>query len=395
MRDGMEFDLVKLEETISKTLQGSTLESILRPLYYKEVMQGVNIIDIGYPVCAIFILKRCLDKITKEYCKCNIKSSNLSCENLDFAEVERRFWGEGSDFSHRCELLSGRECSINEHKFSLKSSLLTNANLEILKLISGISIDFENGVTEYVSDDNYNYNKDNLNDLEELSLETFSRGVVLLVKLEKELMKQKEQVVAIQEQKNIDVDFIVSCTVILESESICKQGTAFCIGENKFLTCYHNFIGENRNECNDMIAFSERNTNKTYNVKIINKIDALDLALIEIEGWDGNNFLQQKSVPLLQHMDDVIIIGYPNYRRGDEIRTVHAQVASSRMYSGIRWILLNQSIIPGNSGGPVLSGDGKRVVGIAARGGKDLDTAADTEFNGVIPISAATHLFTT
>ena len=83
----------------------------------------------------------------------------------------------------------------------------------------------------------------------------------------------------------------------------------------------------------------------------------------------------------------VRLLGFPNYALGHVCGVRSGKVTNTLMLSGRERILIDASIIAGNSGGPVLD-ENNRVIGVAAKGASLASQAALIEKHEVIPISA-------
>ncbi len=169
---------------------------------------------------------------------------------------------------------------------------------------------------------------------------------------------------------------------VLESDSKLQQGTGFALKEYGIITCDH-VIND------DTVAFQIDKPSKKYKTKVINRNEAIDLAIIEVENASLIHFLQDSSLNI-ELGTEIILTGYPNYRIGDSGIFKSGSIAGFRSMSGIRRYLLDTSIVAGNSGGPVLDKN-NNVIGIAATGADSLNVDK-TEHHSVIPVSALQYL---
>lgn len=156
-----------------------------------------------------------------------------------------------------------------------------------------------------------------------------------------------------------------------------SQGTAFMLEGFGLVTCDHVLA-------DGIKAFRYDNFSIRYDVKIIKRCSALDVAILEIDCGTISN-IQAGDESRLNIKDTLTVAGFPNYRFGDTPSITDGRIRSFRTISTIKWMLLDAPIIRGNSGGPVMNRDNK-VVGIAATGGDSVEEAKKTEHNGVIPI---------
>lgn len=151
---------------------------------------------------------------------------------------------------------------------------------------------------------------------------------------------------------------------------------------------------------NDHVAMGAIDTYRLFSTKQRHKISARkrtgkggsvgtpDLALLTIVA-------QPEKMPCLRVGDSesvevgntVHIVGYPKLGPGDLNPTVTtASVTNIRAESGVRWIYVDKTIFPGNSGGPVLN-EKLEIIGVASRG-----SATGDAMNGIVPIDALSQL---
>lgn len=182
---------------------------------------------------------------------------------------------------------------------------------------------------------------------------------------------------------NFDIDKVLRNIYVLESNSF--QGTCFHLKNVGLVTCDHVLRNEN-NQINENIEiFSHKQIEKKYKVEIINSNETLDIALINAPNLSLNEGFDLGQADSLKQMDHIAVAGFPNYRPGDSGILSPGLVIGFRTVSGIRRILVNASIIAGNSGGPVLNTDGQ-VIGVAITGADRMENADKTENHGIVPI---------
>ncbi|MCT7973408.1 S1 family peptidase [Laspinema olomoucense] len=181
--------------------------------------------------------------------------------------------------------------------------------------------------------------------------------------------------------KSVIFDKILPALWVLESEETSTQGTGFMLEGVGLVTCEHIFKA-------DICAFRADNFSKKYPISLIKKNSAIDLAVLQIEMENTEIlYLKAETDVKVQQLDELTVIGYPNYRYGDTGTIVPGIVSGFRTVSTITRILTNAPIIAGNSGGPVLNSQG-RVIGVAVTGAERMTEAQETEDHGVIPIDA-------
>lgn len=183
-----------------------------------------------------------------------------------------------------------------------------------------------------------------------------------------------------QSQLRIDISVVTKNLWVLECEETSKQGTAFLLKGYGLITCEH-VLGS------DTKAFRPTDFNKKYDIEVLKRNTAIDLAVIKIISVEETNFLDVSNSDDLNQLDPIAVVGFPNYRYGDSgvIHTGH--ISGFRMVSGIKRILVNTPLIAGNSGSPVFDSQGK-VIGVAATGADRMENAHQTEHHSVIPINA-------
>jgi serine protease Do len=96
-------------------------------------------------------------------------------------------------------------------------------------------------------------------------------------------------------------------------------------------------------------------------VELLEANPDIDLALLRVQPQDDIEPLQLGDSDSVSPGDDVICIGNP---LGLEHTLSDGIVSARRVHEGKRWVQMTAPISPGNSGGPVLTMDG-RVIGIA------------------------------
>lgn len=183
-----------------------------------------------------------------------------------------------------------------------------------------------------------------------------------------------------QNQVKIEISTITKNLWVLECEETFKQGTAFSLNGYGLVTCEH-VLGTKTK------AFRATDYSKKYEIKVLKKNRAIDLAIFEIVLENEIDSLDVSNLSELNQLDPIAVAGFPNYRLGDTgvIHTGH--ISGFRMVSGIRRILVNTPLIAGNSGSPVFDNSGK-VIGVAVTGADRMENAHQTEHHGVIPIEA-------
>lgn len=167
---------------------------------------------------------------------------------------------------------------------------------------------------------------------------------------------------------------------IIESAAEAKQGTAFHM-KGVGLISYHHSIAP------DSMVFKASDIGKKYPTTILKSHPVIDLAIFNSNELPLNEGLDMGDLDKVRLNDHVAVAGFPNHNHGDTGIFSPGLAIGFRPVSGIRRLLVNTPLIAGNSGGPIISGDGK-VIGVAVTGADKMESAATTEDHGVIPISA-------
>jgi S1-C subfamily serine protease len=128
--------------------------------------------------------------------------------------------------------------------------------------------------------------------------------------------------------------------------------------------------------------------------RIVAKDNVLDLAILDI-GFETGVGLELSSVEVKPRAA-ILLLGFPNHNVDDSAQVREGHVSGTRKdpTSNERLILIDASIIYGNSGGPVLDSS-NRVIGIALRGATNEAEAQRTEFHAAMPVSAILRLVRT
>lgn len=167
---------------------------------------------------------------------------------------------------------------------------------------------------------------------------------------------------------------------VIESTSRSEQGTGFFLEGTGFVTAAHVLHP-------DSIAVRPDGT-LPFPVSPTNRHSVVDLAICAIPP----EMRPHKLVPSLRQVqqgDRVTLLGYPRHAPGRGIRREPGVVVALIQRNGLTCFAISPSVIPGNSGGPVLDRHGL-VVGIATKGARGLN-----ETNGenvAVPIAALSRL---
>jgi len=162
-----------------------------------------------------------------------------------------------------------------------------------------------------------------------------------------------------------NVEFAKDAVWVLESvagtgkELVTQQGTGFFLSGVGLVTCAH-VISTGVRVVSPKHPFNE------YSVKLVAVDEHLDLAVLEMLGHHDVELEAADDAPVAQ-LTPIRLLGFPNYAPGHDCAVRSGQVTNTQTLSGRTRILIDASIIEGNSGGPVLDNH-NRVIGVAAKG---------------------------
>ena len=197
---------------------------------------------------------------------------------------------------------------------------------------------------------------------------------------------------AIPAPPQFEIDNIFKNIFVLDDESdnlddLGKQGTCFYLQDVGFVTCEHVLTP-------NMQCFNPQKIDKRYDIEVVAKNADIDLAILRIDDLVSDlnlNGLIKGTADNISQMDHIAVVGFPNYSLGDTGILSPGLVIGFRPRHGIRRLLINASIVSGNSGGPVIDSE-NRVIGVAVTGSDCTENADTTENHGVIPIDALQFL---
>lgn len=166
-----------------------------------------------------------------------------------------------------------------------------------------------------------------------------------------------------------------------DGDVIVIQGTAFFLKGVGLITCAHVL-----DEGIDGLIASQPNNSTSYPVELVVKDKELDIAILNITVEKKRELLARPENDELKIGDNVTLLGFPNYVPNSTITIKTCHITKFQPLFAIeRAIIINEPIVYGNSGGPVLDAL-DRVIGIAAIGVEN-DSNQTTDTFGVIPIS--------
>jgi RNA-directed DNA polymerase len=176
---------------------------------------------------------------------------------------------------------------------------------------------------------------------------------------------------------------------VIESEKTQSQGTGFMLKDVGLVSCAHLFYesiagGFNQAISDDFIAYQPHKLSTKYAIKLkaINRHFDISISEINVENPHSLDIASKLEV---DYYDDVLLAGFPQFSIGDNETRKYAQVTKVSIKSLVELIGINQSIVSGNSGGPLLNSNNE-VIGIAAYGSEDSQTAERTSRHQCINI---------
>jgi S1-C subfamily serine protease len=171
---------------------------------------------------------------------------------------------------------------------------------------------------------------------------------------------------------------------LVEAED--NQGTGFMLAGTGLITASH-VLGAPGTEIT--VTSADGAVKQKANILIrdeVRDLAILDIGISNIYGLETSPLVPTPPLP-------IILLGFPNHNRGDSIHVREGHVSSFRQdpSSPERLIVLNATVIYGNSGGPVLDKN-YRVIGVALRGAQNQAEAQRTEFHAAMPIAVVQSL---
>ena len=193
----------------------------------------------------------------------------------------------------------------------------------------------------------------------------------------------QEEIFDIKKQK--ELNNILKNVVIIENQDETRQGSGFLLENYGIVTSYH------VTEDNDFYNVYKHNLYKKEIYTVISNTmnsisgdSTIDYAIYKNK--DGEEFLQLGNSKQLKIGDEVTIIGYPNFQKGDSPNIQKRRISGTKnKFLGAPLYTVDGTICHGTSGGVVLDASNK-VVGIVKAGIENMETDENTVNQGFIPI---------
>ncbi|MEY8749672.1 reverse transcriptase domain-containing protein [Alkalicoccobacillus gibsonii] len=168
------------------------------------------------------------------------------------------------------------------------------------------------------------------------------------------------------------------------------QGTGFLLEGIGIITNYHvlkevlDVLNENSN-VELMEGIPIRTVNATeYRAHPLYWDKAMDIAILSVDNLSIQGYKYHLNDDELKIGTYVTLLGFPEYRQGQPLKTLSSEIISYRRSEQFLRIEIRDFIYKGNSGGPILN-DKNEVVGVAVKG---------TDFpSECIPISQVIELY--
>jgi RNA-directed DNA polymerase len=202
-----------------------------------------------------------------------------------------------------------------------------------------------------------------------------------------------------QKYRTIDVssacqlDVLEEAVWLLESEEVdatgqtkSVQATAFSLVGVGIVTAYHALLKD------IFLSQPHLKGGKVYPAKIQTVLSEADVAILNLEGAKPFVRLIPAAAPCKEIGSLVRIVGFPNHHVDDTIHVGQATITQRRKVNGFEHCLVNgDTIVIGNSGGPVLDGK-NHVCGIALRGWGENNDPDDVSRSSFLPVGTLLKL---
>ena len=170
------------------------------------------------------------------------------------------------------------------------------------------------------------------------------------------------------EQAAIDSLWVIeACYDDDRGEAVIAQGTGFMLEGFGLVTCAHVVT---RGDCliSPVTAHKWDKTHRQINIRITHLDKHRDIAICQLDTTDKFPCISLFDGEIVQGLSGRLL-GFPAYKIGQTAYISDTKIASIYPQSGLSKFEIDQQIREGNSGGPVVSSDG-RVLGVALEGAR-------------------------
>ena len=192
----------------------------------------------------------------------------------------------------------------------------------------------------------------------------------------------KEAIFDIDEQR--ELNDILQNVFVIESQAEDRQGSGFLLKNYGIVTSYH--VTED-NEFYNVYKYNLYKEQKysiiSNQINFVNGDKCIDYAIYKSKEQEKG--LQLGDSKKLKIGDEVTIIGYPNFQKGDTYNRQKRRISGERTFLGAPLYTIDGIICHGASGGAVLDCSNK-VVGIIKAGIENMATDQNNVNQGFIPI---------
>ena len=158
-----------------------------------------------------------------------------------------------------------------------------------------------------------------------------------------------------------NIDDVPSALWILESDAAGAQGSGFVLERYGLVTCDHCVHP-------DTVAFRANDPLTRYAVRVRQRSDVLDLAIVEIEhGTPLGGILRAGNSVAMKPGDSIELFGFPNYAKGQEASRTSTTVSGRAAREGTQMLIVAAPTFAGISGGPATDSAGN-VIGVIKTG---------------------------
>lgn len=169
---------------------------------------------------------------------------------------------------------------------------------------------------------------------------------------------------------------------VLESQK-CVQGSGFILKGIGLLTNYH--VTEDDDLYDVQTYNQEKKVCVSNSINLVGRNRDIDYACYEW-GAKSEDALELGNSNSIGIGSEVIMIGYPNYSKGNSPEIQEVKITSSRMFFGQTIYTVGGRVVHGASGGVVLDKEHK-VVGIIRCGANSIQDTDSSAEQGIIPIN--------